>query len=145
VLVWRALDKEGAFAEYHLIRSAKKLAKGLTGSQYSGHSAKSVPLPYATRWTLNVGYDVVTWRRDDDISLRSTEWHSAKCPIKSTRQRNRYRCTVHRAFFIVCHTWQSIRRVFFRLYRLLQTFGKEVVSGCVGTLTGSYSFKIFVC
>jgi hypothetical protein len=31
----------------------------------------------------------------------------------------------------ICHTRQSLRRIFFRLYRVLQTLGKEPISGSV--------------
>jgi hypothetical protein len=76
LLVSQALGKEGAFAECHLIRSAKELVKGPTRSlfgesQYSGHLAKSELLPSATRRGLGTGSDAVTWRRDDSISLPS--------------------------------------------------------------------------
>jgi hypothetical protein len=53
VLVRRALDKEGAFAECHLILSVKELAKEPTECffaecQYSKHSTKSESLPSVT-------------------------------------------------------------------------------------------------
>jgi hypothetical protein len=35
----------------------------------------------------------------------------AECPTKSTRQRDRCRCTVRRAFFAECYTRQSLCRV----------------------------------
>jgi hypothetical protein len=57
--------------------------------------------------TLGTGSVVVTWCREGDFSLPSTE-----CPIKSTRQ--------------------SLHRVFFRLCRVLQTLGKVAISGSEG-------------
>jgi hypothetical protein len=66
------------FAECRLIRLATEVVKGPMGSlfaecQYSGHSTKSKTLPSVTRWVLGTGSIVVTWRRDDDFSLLSTE------------------------------------------------------------------------
>jgi hypothetical protein len=70
--------------------------------------------------------------------------HSAKTPSPSpvavtdtflyrvlpgTRQRRLYRCIVCRAFFVECHTRQSLCRVFFRLCRVLRALGKALVSG----------------
>jgi hypothetical protein len=64
VLVSRALGKDGAFVECHLICSAKELVKGPTESffaecQYSGHSAKSEPLSSVTLWALDTSLEVV--------------------------------------------------------------------------------------
>jgi hypothetical protein len=77
VLVRRALDKEGAFAECHLISLDKGPGKGPMGSffvecQYSGHSAKSEPFLSVTLWALDTGSVIVIWHRDDDFSLPST-------------------------------------------------------------------------
>jgi hypothetical protein len=38
-----------------------------------------------------------------------------ECSIKCTQRRSRCRCTVRRAFFVVCYTRQSLHRVFSRL------------------------------
>jgi hypothetical protein len=54
-----------------------------------------------------------------------------ECPIKRTQKKSRCRCTVRRALFAECHTWQSLRRVFSRLCRVLQTLGKEPDSDSV--------------
>jgi hypothetical protein len=101
---------------------------------YSRHSAKSEPLP-SVNVTLNNVSIAITWRCDSDFSLPRATWHSAKvfveCPIKSTRQRSRCRCTVHRDFFGECHTWKSGCRVFSWLCRVLQALGKAVVSSSV--------------
>jgi hypothetical protein len=65
--------------------------------------------------------------------LPSAPRHSAKifaeCPKKSTRQRSLCRCTVCRAFFAECYTWQSLCRVFLRLRRVPEALGEEVDSG----------------
>jgi hypothetical protein len=72
-------------------------------------------------------------RRKGRFSLPSAPWHSAnlftECPRKSTRQRRLCRCTVCRAFFVECHTRQSLCRVFLRLCRVLRALGKAPVSG----------------
>jgi hypothetical protein len=79
---------EGAFAECHLIRSAKDLVKGPTGSflaecQYSGHSAKSEPLPSVTLWTLDIGSVAVM-----ATLLYQVSADTRQSPEKSTRQRS---------------------------------------------------------
>jgi hypothetical protein len=122
-----ALGKEGAFVECHLIRLAKDLLKGPTGSffaecQYSGHLAKSEPLPSVN--TVDARHRLrrylAPWQRLFFVEYWLTlDKVFAECPIKSTRQRSRCRCIVRRAFFAECHTRQSLRQVFFRLWRVL--------------------------
>jgi hypothetical protein len=84
------------------------------------------------RRTFGKGSVAVTNHRDNNFSLPSTLRHLtnifAECPIKSTRQRSLCRCTVRRAFFAECNTRQSLRRVFSRLCRVLQTLSKEADS-----------------
>jgi hypothetical protein len=132
-----ALDKEVGFAECRIEHSAKNLTWGpsLAGS------LSSVPSGTRQRWilcrvsprTLGKAAVSVTRCRNGRFSLSSALWHSAKrfaeCPRKSTRQRRLCRCTVCRAFFDECNTWQSLCRVFLRLRRVLQALGKAIDSG----------------
>jgi hypothetical protein len=64
-----------------------------------------------------------------------------RVPDKSTRQRSHCRCTVRRALFVECYTRQRIRRVFFRLCRVLQTLDKDPNSGSVYYIV-SCTYKI---
>jgi hypothetical protein len=64
----------------------------------------------------------VTWRRDDDFSLLSTEWHSAKS-LSSARQK------VAKKPLPMYSLPRLVCRVFSRLCRVLQTLSKEAISG----------------
>jgi hypothetical protein len=95
---------EGAFAECHLIRSAKDLVKGPTGSflaecQYSGHSAKSEPLPSVTLWALDIGSVVVM-----ATFLYQVSADTRQSPVKKYSTKKSLPCTVRRAFCAECHT-----------------------------------------
>jgi hypothetical protein len=115
VLVRRTLGKEGNYLPSVSTvdtRQRRTLCRVLLG----GHSTPA-PSPW---WRLFfAGYRLTL----DKVF--------AECLIKSTRQRSRCRCTVHRAFFAECYIRQSLHRVFFRLCRMLQTLGKETISGSV--------------
>jgi hypothetical protein len=138
VLVSPALGKEVAFTEYHLIRLTTELVKGAheellcrvsvqrtLGKEGAFAECHSV----GTRHRLRRRH-LAPWRWFFFAKYRVTLGKVfAESPIKSTRQRIRWQCTVHRAFFAECHTRQSFCWVFFRLCRVLQTLGKEVVSG----------------
>jgi hypothetical protein len=143
---WHSAKKQ-AFVECLLEHSAKKLTKGPAGrivaECYSGgHSTKRETLCWVSPNTL-----------DKDILFAECHLvHSSKapsplpaavtaaflcrvpsdtveCPIKSTRQKSRCRCTVRCSLFAKYHTRQSLRRVFFGLCRVLQTLGKDADSG----------------
>jgi hypothetical protein len=94
------------------------------------------------RVLFGAGSVVVTSHRDSDFfaGYRLTlDKVFVECPIKSTRQKSRCRCTVRRAFFAKCHTRQSLRRVFYKLYRVFQTLGKKAVSS--GTRINSSPYR----
>jgi hypothetical protein len=95
-------------------------------------------LPSAVRQTLGKDAVSVTRRRNGCFSLPSVLWHSAnhfaECPRKSIRQRRLCRCIVYRAHFAECNIRQRRCRVFLRLCRVLQAFGKAVDSGSVDGL-----------
>jgi hypothetical protein len=107
-----ALGKEASFVECLLEHSAKNLTKGPAGRPFaecmSADTWQRCCLRHPTSW----------W------SLFFAEYRLAlnkvfvECPIKSTRQRSRCRCTIRRALFGECHTRQRLCRVFFRLCRV---------------------------
>jgi hypothetical protein len=118
---------------HHLILLAKDLAKGPMESFFAErqHSAKSEPLPSVTVTVSKISV-VVIRRCDGDFSLLRATWHLAKS-LPSARQksiRQKAVVDVHfiEIFFIECHTRQRLRRVFSKLYRVLQTRDKIVVS-----------------
>jgi hypothetical protein len=93
--------KEGAFAECHLIRSAKNLVKGPTWSffaecPYSGHLAKSL----------------------SPLSVTVTKTFLFRVPDKKYLAKKPLSMYSSPSFFIKCHTRQRVYRVFLGLSML---------------------------